>query len=59
MRIRTIKECIKLLKEEDPDMKSAITETGLRRLVKEGKIPSMKVGRKTLINYDNLKEYFK
>lgn len=31
-----------------------VTQTGLRRLVNEGKIPSVKVGNKTLVDMDNV-----
>ena len=51
-RMRTIKEAYKEIKEKDKD--TALTVTGLRRLVNEGEIPSVKVGNKTLIAMDNL-----
>ncbi|MDO5446044.1 MAG: hypothetical protein Q4F31_10550 [Eubacteriales bacterium] len=54
-RMRLITEAYKLIKEEDPD--SALTLNHLRTIVKSGKIPTLKNGRKTLINYDALIEY--
>lgn len=55
-KMRTIKEAYTELKQDDE--KTAITQTGLRRLVNEGSIPSVKVGNKTLINMDNVYKYF-
>ena len=43
--MRTIKEAYIELKQADEH--TAVTQTGLRRLVNEGKIPSVKVGNKT------------
>ena len=54
-RMRLISECFQLLKEADPN--TAVTLCGLRRLVKIGEIPSVKVGRKCLIDYDQLLNY--
>lgn len=34
-----------------------LSETALRRLVKQGKIPGIYVGRKFLVNYDKLCEW--
>lgn len=34
-----------------------LSETALRRLVKQGKIPGIYVGRKFLVNYDQLCEW--
>jgi excisionase family DNA binding protein len=39
------------------DENSAITLCAIRRLVKDGRIKSVKSGRKTLINFDELLEY--
>ena len=54
-RMRLISECFQLLKESDPN--TAVTLCGLRRLVKVGEIPSLKVGRKCMIDYDQLLDY--
>lgn len=55
-RMRTIPECVAMLKELDPD--TAITLTALRNMVKRGKIPTVPVGSKQLINFDMLLEMF-
>lgn len=51
-KMRTIKEAYIELKQADEH--TAVTQTGLRRLVNEGKIPSVKVGNKTLVDMDNV-----
>ena len=50
--MRTIKEAYIELKQADEH--TAVTQTGQRRLVNEGKIPSVKVGNKTLVDMDNV-----
>ena len=57
VRVRTIKECADLLRAEDP-LNRSVTFNGLRKLVADGKIPCIKVGRKTLLNYDLVRSYF-
>lgn len=54
-KMRLIKDVYNDIKENDPD--TAITMCGLRRMVQTGVIPSVKIGRKRLINYDNLINY--
>lgn len=54
-KMRLITEAYKMIKEEDPG--SALTLNHLRAIVKSGKIPTLKSGRKTLVNYDALIEY--
>lgn len=54
-RMRTIKEAYKEIKEKDKD--TALTVTGLRRLVNEGTIPCVLIGNKTLIAMENLEEF--
>lgn len=54
-RMRGIKEAIEEIRESDPD--TALTQTFLRRLVLRHEIPSVKNGRKYLINMDILNEY--
>lgn len=54
-RMRLISEAFNEIKKDDPN--TAITLSGLRNLVRQGKIPCTKIGRKTLINYDALIEY--
>ena len=53
-RMRTIAECAQLLKEADPG--TAITKNAIRTKVLTGEIPSVQVGRKRLINYDDFVE---
>ena len=55
MKMRTINDAFTEIKTYDPD--TGMTLSGLRRLVNIGKIPSIKIGRRILIDYDNLHEY--
>ena len=55
VRMRTIEQAFLEIKKVDPD--TALTLSGLRRVVKENCIPSKKVGRKTLINIMDLYAY--
>lgn len=55
-RMRTAKEIAKEFKELDPE--TCISESTIRRLVKEGTLPSIPVGNKNLINLDYCIEYF-
>ena len=55
MRMRTLPEAIKVIREEDPE--SALTLWALRRMVKQGKIPFVEMGTKRLIDVDRLPEY--
>lgn len=54
-RMRLISTAYEDIKRSDPN--TALTLNGLRCLVKTGKILSVKIGRKTLINLDSLYEY--
>lgn len=54
-RMRGLQQAADELKKLDPE--TAITITALRRLVKQGAIPSIKVGKKVLINMDNLTNF--
>lgn len=54
-RMRLIKEAYLQIKQDDPD--TALTLNALRCIVKRGEIPTIKSGRKTLINYDELLRY--
>ena len=54
-RMRTISNCIKSIKEADPE--SDFTEYALRQMATQGLIPSTMVGTKFLINYDILLAY--
>lgn len=53
--MRGIKAAITEIKASDPC--TALTERGLRRLVLNGSIPYVKVGRKYLINMNTLYDY--
>ena len=55
MRMRTVPQAVKILREEDPE--TAVTLTALRRMVKQGRIPVTQVGNKPLIDLDKLPEY--
>ena len=54
-RLRLIAEAHAQLKQDDPG--TAITLCGLRRMVKAGDIPVIRMGKKFLINYDWLLQY--
>lgn len=56
-RMRTIDQAMAWLQENDPG--TAFTKSALRRLVVSGKLPSVKVGAKYLINLDTLENYLK
>ena len=55
MRMRTINEAAKWVKETDPN--TALTPTAIRRMVISGEIPSRRAGTKYLINLDTLELY--
>ena len=57
LRMRTIDEAFKHIKEADPDTK--LTYWAFRNMVITGRIPSNFAGRKYLINIDLLDEYFR
>lgn len=54
-RMRSVAQAVKELKELDPN--TAITESYIRRLVKQGKIKSYDMGRNILINFDYLCDF--
>ncbi len=54
-KMRTIKQAIKEIKEFDSN--TALTERGLRRLIKENKIVSVSIGNRNLIDIDQLYDY--
>ena len=54
-RMRLVSECYQQILADDPD--SSITMNSLRRLVKTEAVPSVKVGRKSLVDYDALLAY--
>ncbi|KAF5059813.1 hypothetical protein DSECCO2_332330 [anaerobic digester metagenome] len=54
-RMRTVPEAAAELKALDEH--TALTQCAIRRLVLDGKIKSVKAGRKHLINFDQLLDY--
>lgn len=50
--MRGLQQAAEELKKMDPE--TALTVSALRRFVKQGAIPSIKIGKKILINMDNL-----
>ncbi len=56
-RMRLVKDAFEQLKMDDPD--TNITLYALRTIVKSGVVPTVRLGRKVLINYDSLLEYFR
>lgn len=54
-RMRTIRESLKLLKEMDKD--TAITYNFIRRLCIGKQVTSFTLGKKVLLNYDELLNY--
>lgn len=55
-KIRSIRQVVEVIKEEDKD--TAITESAIRRLIREEKIPVKRIGKKMLLNIDTVKAYF-
>lgn len=54
-KMRTIQELVKEIKQLDND--TQITVSAIRRLVRENKIKSVRIGNKTLINLDYCIDY--
>lgn len=54
MRMRTIDQAMEYVRSTDPE--TALTKTALRRKVITGAIPSVRAGRKYLIDLDRLDE---
>ena len=55
MRMRTLPQCVAYLKESDPD--NALTACALRRLVRSGELPSVRVGTKYLVALETLDSF--
>lgn len=55
-KVRTIRQMISVIKELDPE--TAITESALRRLVKDNRIAATYVGSKALLNEQEVMSYF-
>lgn len=54
-RMRTIKECVEMLKADDPN--SAITYNAIKTLCLTNQVSFIKIGTKYLVNYDSLLDY--
>ena len=54
--MRTIDEAAAFLRQADPN--TAVTKTALRRLVRSGEIPSVRVGAKYLVDLGVLDAFF-
>ena len=54
-KMRTIDQAAAWLQENNPG--TAFTKTALRRLVVSGKLPSVRVGTKYLVNLETLSRY--
>jgi excisionase family DNA binding protein len=54
-RMRYPQQALELLKKEDPG--TQVTVNFIRSLAKSGQIPTVKIGRRRLINYDKFLEY--
>ena len=57
VKLRTLNETYKYIKELDTD--TSITANALRRMVVSGKVPCVRVGKKYLIDLDELFDYLK
>ena len=54
-RIRTIEQVYEEIKKSDPQ--SCVTMRGLRRILNENRVPSVKIGTKTWLNIDRMFDY--
>lgn len=54
-RMRTAENVLKILKQEDPE--TEVTLHYIRNLIKSGAVPVTPVGRKLLVDADNLIAY--
>ena len=55
MHYRTIREAATWFRTQDPE--TALTETAIRRLVRTGTVPSIRIGRKYLVSLESLTNY--
>lgn len=56
-KMRLVSEAYKYIKEQDPE--TCITKTAFTTLVKQGRIPSIKIGNRTIVNLDHVETFFK
>ena len=55
LHTRTIREAAVWFKSQDPQ--TCLTETAIRTLVRSGKVPSVRVGKKDLVTLEALEAY--
>lgn len=55
LHTRTIREAAVWFKSQAPQ--TCLTETAIRTLVRSGKVPSVRVGKKYLVTLEALEEY--
>lgn len=55
LHTRTIREAAAWFKDQDPQ--TCLTETAIRTLVRSGRIPCVRVGKKYLVNIEALEDY--
>ena len=55
LHTRTIREAAVWFKSQDPQ--TCLTETAIRTLVRSGKVPSVRVGKKYLVTLEALEMY--
>lgn len=55
IRTRTIKEAAAYFRENDPQ--TCLTETAIRTLLRTGKVPCARVGKKYLVTIEALEDY--
>ena len=55
LRTRTIKEAAAYLKAQDPQ--TCLTETAIRTLLRTGKVPCARVGKKYLVTLEALEQF--
>lgn len=56
VKVRSLREALAYIRTLDKD--TGISENAIRMLVVSGKVPSVMVGRKYLVNVDTLLAYF-
>ncbi len=57
VRTRTIKEAAAYFREHDPQ--TCLTETAIRTLLRTGKVPCARVGKKYLVTIEALEDYLR
>lgn len=55
VRLRTVNQCVKKLKELDPD--TAVTTCFIRKLVKTAKVRCIPNGSRVYVDFDDLLKY--